>query len=108
MASNSMCLECSHNNNGWCKKHKMQRPKALEICTGANDVTVDTERKVINIDTNYESDIEIPNKDEFINIVQDMFCTVDNEGIDILEKKLIKIINSISQIERLNIILGRE
>lgn len=26
------CKECNHNNNGWCKKYKMQKPKAIIKC----------------------------------------------------------------------------
>lgn len=26
------CKECDFNNNGWCKKYKMQKPKAIIEC----------------------------------------------------------------------------
>lgn len=26
------CKECNFNNNGWCKKYKMQKPKAIVRC----------------------------------------------------------------------------
>lgn len=26
------CKECNFNNNGWCKKYKTQKPKAMILC----------------------------------------------------------------------------
>ena len=26
------CKKCNFNNNGWCKKYKMQKPKAIVKC----------------------------------------------------------------------------
>lgn len=31
------CKECSFNNNGWCKKYKMQKPKAITKCEEDKD-----------------------------------------------------------------------
>lgn len=94
------CNECKYNKNGWCKKYNLQRPKALEVCNYKEN----EEETIINTDTN----IEIPNKEEFIDLVKDMFDQVDNNQIDSLEYNIINIVKNISQIERLNILLGRE
>ena len=31
------CKECKHNNNGWCKRFKLQKPQAVIVCESLND-----------------------------------------------------------------------
>lgn len=31
------CKECEFNNNGWCKKYKAQKPKAIVLCEDDNN-----------------------------------------------------------------------
>ena len=30
------CKECKHNNNGWCKRFKLQKPQAVIVCESLN------------------------------------------------------------------------
>lgn len=42
------CKECEYNNNGWCKKFKAQKPKALLECESEADKEDKSESYIVN------------------------------------------------------------
>lgn len=58
------CNECENNNNGWCKRYKLQKPQAIKVCDYKEEM--EDFKKITNSNTYNKLNKEIKIRDNLV------------------------------------------